>query len=941
MTGNQTAVFLNPTPRAPALHVPPPTLAERLPILAAVVLGVLALGRAWVSDDAFITFRVVDMLWHGHGPVFNPGERVQAYTHPLWFLFLAVSGRLGLDLYYAAVFGGVACAAGTAYLVARMLPPLSAIVVVGLLATSTSFLDFSTSGLENSLTHLLVAAMLWTAFAGDGPLDEARARRLVLFGGLAILNRLDLALLVGPVLGLVIFSRPRSMVGLLPVALWLLLAAWYYGTPFPNTMYAKVGAFSTGESLRHGLSYFADYLLTEPLHVAVAALALAMGIRAGRSRSWPQVLHREQLLLLACCVGVLLYVLYLVVIGGDFMRGRMFTAAFLMAVVVGGMVLAVDGPALTPVTSAIAVALCVASLFVANTTQSDSHFGDAGIGNERAQYPWLWLTQRRGQAQPPLRLDRPDSVARSLRAYAETYGPITVQGAAAGQYGYYAGDRVTVLDVLGLSDAYIAREAPKPDQRPGHINRNVMTDYFRVRGDITLQRDWLARVRALDPTLREAALKAASEPEWSDKQAQRRYQEIQRLIAGSLSPGDRLGVVFKYLKPGYPHPDPNEVLVQSGDISVRANYRPGFGGFQTLIGMREGAGDGADWLDPRAAVALNDPSSHVTVDLGAEHTLSEVSLQGDANDTYVVRFSTNGRDFGQPWVAGPVKDAAGLQTRRTPEGFSTKTRYLRVGVVAGDNFYSLGRLDVVTEAGRPVRAPGQPGLTPDAAVAGDGQATLTWKAPTDGGRKITKYVVKATPGDSTVSVDAPAVTATVTGLENGREYRFTVTATNEVGDGTPSVPSNPVTPAEKVVATRGNVKVRANFTPRSGKFDALLVDPIPPDGAGFLDANLAFAWNDSAGRVTVDLGQSVALTRIAFQGDNNDTYVIEFSADGKQFGDAQLFAPVGAPGLRTRETPSGFNRQARYLRIGGTVGDATFALGAIEAYTTAGPVIRR
>ena len=50
---------------------------------------------------------------------------------------------------------------------------------------------------------------------------------------------------------------------------------------------------------------------------------------------------------------------------------------------------------------------------------------------------------------------------------------------------------------------------------------------------------------------------------------------------------------------------------------------------------------------------------------------------------------------------------------------------------------------------------------------------------------------------------------------------------------------------------------------------------------------------------------------------------------------------MGAPGLRTRETPSGFNRQARYLRIGGTVGDATFALGAIEAYTTAGPVIRR
>jgi arabinofuranosyltransferase len=77
-----------------------------------------------VSDDGYITFRVVDTLWSGYGPNFNPGERVQAYTHPLWFFYLAASGRLGIDLYYVAVLGGVACAAGTGYLVARLLPPV-------------------------------------------------------------------------------------------------------------------------------------------------------------------------------------------------------------------------------------------------------------------------------------------------------------------------------------------------------------------------------------------------------------------------------------------------------------------------------------------------------------------------------------------------------------------------------------------------------------------------------------------------------------------------------------------------------------------------------------------------------------------------------------------------------------------------------------------------
>ncbi len=144
----------------------PATLADRLPLLAAVTLGVVVLGRAWMSDDASITFRVVDMLWHGHGPVFNPGERVQAYTHPLWFFLLAIAGRLGFELYYAAVALGVACAAGTGYLVARVLPPLSATVAVALLATSTAFVDFSTSGLENSLTHLLIAGMLVAGVRG-------------------------------------------------------------------------------------------------------------------------------------------------------------------------------------------------------------------------------------------------------------------------------------------------------------------------------------------------------------------------------------------------------------------------------------------------------------------------------------------------------------------------------------------------------------------------------------------------------------------------------------------------------------------------------------------------------------------------------------------------------------------------------------------------------
>src|SRR2546422_5472766 len=59
-----------------------------LPAALVVTMGWL---HRWVSDDAFIDLRVVHNLLHGHGPVFNPGERVEAYTSPLWVAVLAAA----------------------------------------------------------------------------------------------------------------------------------------------------------------------------------------------------------------------------------------------------------------------------------------------------------------------------------------------------------------------------------------------------------------------------------------------------------------------------------------------------------------------------------------------------------------------------------------------------------------------------------------------------------------------------------------------------------------------------------------------------------------------------------------------------------------------------------------------------------------------------------
>ncbi len=49
----------------------------------------IALITSWISDDAQITFRSILNFISGLGITFNYGERVQVFTHPLWFLLLS------------------------------------------------------------------------------------------------------------------------------------------------------------------------------------------------------------------------------------------------------------------------------------------------------------------------------------------------------------------------------------------------------------------------------------------------------------------------------------------------------------------------------------------------------------------------------------------------------------------------------------------------------------------------------------------------------------------------------------------------------------------------------------------------------------------------------------------------------------------------------------
>ena len=95
---------------------------------------------AWIGDDAQITFRQVWNFISGDGITFNYSERVQAFTHPLWFMTLSIIGFLTRELFVTTIFVSIALALSSVIMLIKIESELrkkNHIVV-----TPVFFLDF-------------------------------------------------------------------------------------------------------------------------------------------------------------------------------------------------------------------------------------------------------------------------------------------------------------------------------------------------------------------------------------------------------------------------------------------------------------------------------------------------------------------------------------------------------------------------------------------------------------------------------------------------------------------------------------------------------------------------------------------------------------------------------------------------------------------------------
>jgi arabinofuranosyltransferase len=433
-------------------------------------MGVLRAG--WVSDDAFIAIRSVDNLVNGNGFVVNLGERVQSFTSPLWALLCIPFFALVRNPYTALVVPGLVCTLGLALVVVRSFRAnyWKAGVTLLALSASTSFLHFSTSGLENSLAHLLAALFVFERWqTGRKPTRLG----FLLVAGL-FLTRFDYALLAAPVVLWVCLASFRRALRLAVPALiltfaWLGFATFYYGFPFPNTAYAKLNtAISFSEQLGQGITYLVDSACRDPLVLSVIAFTGFLVLR----KNTPATAR-------ALYLGVVLYVAYVVCIGGDFMSGRFLTTAYLVCVLLATQQLAAQfSPWALPATAATLVLLALPGLADrrADPMRSECYVPASGIVDERQCY-----VDDTNLAQNVRNQKWKNHVylREFAKAASETPGPIIVYDLV-GLVSYANQQHKHIVERFGLTEPLLARIkfVPHSGWRIGHFFRELPNGYL-------------------------------------------------------------------------------------------------------------------------------------------------------------------------------------------------------------------------------------------------------------------------------------------------------------------------------------------------------------------------------------------------------------------------------------------------------------------------------
>lgn len=298
-----------------------------------------------LSDDAMISMRYAWNLSHGHGLVWNIGERVEGFTNILMTLIMAIftflfDKRLAV---LAVQLLGILTVIVSALCSLKLLDELKRLepdsssgasgpLCLALCLAYYPFVYWTLMGVETGLIATLVIVGLWFALRFGRTRNGNDAVMAAVWFGLAYLARPDSAVLGIVALFFCVLRSSEdpwcSVRALLFYAVFILVPLLfrlsYYGDLVPNTYHLKLEGMAFRNRLENGLLFIQPFLSSHALIFTLAGVSL-----------WRS--ERRSLVVFAM---PLLMVCYQVLVGGDFAPGYWRMNSTVMPIVV---VLAVLG----------------------------------------------------------------------------------------------------------------------------------------------------------------------------------------------------------------------------------------------------------------------------------------------------------------------------------------------------------------------------------------------------------------------------------------------------------------------------------------------------------------------------------------------------------------------------------------------------------------------
>ncbi|MEI1278003.1 hypothetical protein V6Z05_06730 [Leptospira venezuelensis] len=440
------------------------------------IFSYISYQNAWLCDDSFISFRVLDHFVNGFGLRWNIAERVQAFTNPLLILVLSPFYYTYQNIVFWSFFSSFVWGLTAVYFLRKIsISKVSFWLGFGFLLSSRSFVDYSYSGLENSLNYLIETIFFYLYFRKEEGADS-KLPGLVFLASLGLVSRIDFILIfLIPLLIVFIEDWKKEKINIsscskificsLPAVFWFLFSALYYGSLLPNTYYSKTNVEDPFvQILSQGLRYYVFELKWDS--VVFVFLPIVAIVRA--------VFRKESNSVFISLLFSLPYLIYILFVGGDFMAGRFFTYVVLLF-----------GIALVRLENIQRNELYVFGfvLILYNIFLSSSPLHS--VKQQAKQNPWvlergeiadekLWYYPGTGLAW----YNKKDSLLSNL-ANKKPFFPPTDQKIfikfSTGVIGYFLPDQY-IIDIVALGDPLLSRIQGKG--RVGHKIRRLPSGYF-------------------------------------------------------------------------------------------------------------------------------------------------------------------------------------------------------------------------------------------------------------------------------------------------------------------------------------------------------------------------------------------------------------------------------------------------------------------------------